>query len=66
VNEDREFSTRTIVGGKAASSAFAPVRTSLVDEDGWYWIEATIRRPKPIDESLFLDLVTDVSDSEFF
>jgi hypothetical protein len=33
--------------------------------DGWYWTESLIRRQKPIDESLFLDLITDVSDHEF-
>jgi hypothetical protein len=38
---------------------------STASHDGWYWTESLIRRQKPIDESLFLDLITDISDYEF-
>jgi hypothetical protein len=38
---------------------------STASHDGWYWTESLIRRQKPIDERLFLDLITDVSDYEF-
>lgn len=38
---------------------------SGIDGDGWYWHEAFVRRAKRVDESLFLDLLTDVSDYEF-
>ncbi|MGX7001529.1 hypothetical protein [Caballeronia sp. KNU42] len=58
------FSTRTIAGGKTTASSSTPM-LSGVDGDGWYWIEARVRRPKRVDESLFLDLLTDVSDYEF-
>ena len=58
------FSTQTIVGGKTTTSSSTRM-LSGVDGDGWYWIEARIRRPKRVDESLFLDLLTDVSDHEF-
>jgi hypothetical protein len=44
----------------------APKRKYLgADGEGWYWIEAGIRRPKLVNKSLFLDLLTDVSDYEF-
>lgn len=33
--------------------------------DGWYWREAWIRKAKLVDEELFLELLTDVSDHEF-
>lgn len=58
------FSTHTAAAGKATASSSAPM-LSRVDRDGWYWIEAKIRRAKRVDESLFLDLLTDVSDHEF-
>jgi hypothetical protein len=57
-------STQTAVGRKTINSSSAP-KLSKVEEDGWYWIEARIRRPKRVEESLFLDLLTDVSDYEF-
>jgi len=38
---------------------------SGIDGDGWYWYEASIRKAKRVDEALFLDLITDVSDHEF-
>lgn len=40
-------------------------RRSAIDAAGWYWHEAIIRRPKLVDEDLFLDLLTDVSDYEY-
>lgn len=58
------FSMQTIVEGRTTSSSSAPM-LSGVDGDGWYWIEARVRRAKRVDESLFLDLFTDVSDYEF-
>ncbi|MFK0379004.1 hypothetical protein [Pandoraea sp. NPDC090278] len=33
-----------------------------VKEDGWYWLESNVRRAVRVDEDLFIDLVTDVSD----
>jgi len=64
VGKGPALSTQTIVGGKTTSSSSAPL-LSRVDRDGWYWIEAQVRRPKRVEESLFLDLLTDVSDYEF-
>jgi hypothetical protein len=64
VEKGPAFSTRTIAGGKTTTSSSTPM-LSGVDGDGWYWIEARVRRPKRVDESLFLDLLTDVSDHEF-
>jgi hypothetical protein len=58
------ISTKTVVGGKTATSSSTRM-FSGVDGDGWYWIEARVRRPKRVDESLFADLLTDVSDYEF-
>ena len=64
VGKGPAFSTQTIAGGKTTISSSTPMRSG-VDEDGWYWIEARVRRAKRVDESLFLDLLTDVSDYEF-
>jgi hypothetical protein len=51
---------------QSSADGKAPARKRPgVEGDGWYWIEAGIRRPKRVDESLFLDLLTDVSDYEF-
>lgn len=58
------LSTQPPLGGEVARSSSAPM-FSEVDEDGWYWIEARVRRAKRVEESLFLDLLTDVSDYEF-
>ncbi|WDD95386.1 hypothetical protein Bsp3421_005558 [Burkholderia sp. FERM BP-3421] len=55
---------RPIVGRRAAAASSIRTRPG-VDEDGWYWIEASVRRSMRVDESLFLDLLTDVSDYEF-
>lgn len=65
VGKSPAFSTQTIAGGKTGISSSTPMRPG-VNGDGWYWIEALVRRPKRIDESLFLDLLTDVSDYEFY
>lgn len=59
-----EFKSSTIVGGKTMNTSSTPVLHG-VDGDGWYWIESGVRRPKRVDESLFIDLLTDVSDYEF-
>ncbi|MGF6807870.1 hypothetical protein OKW30_002996 [Paraburkholderia sp. Clong3] len=64
VGKGPTFSTQTTVGGKNTTSSSAPM-LSGVDGDGWYWIEARVRRAKRVEESLFLDLLTDVSDYEF-
>lgn len=64
VGKGPAISTQTVVAGKAARSSPMPM-LSGVDGDGWYWIEATVRRAKRVEESLFLDLLTDVSDYEF-
>jgi hypothetical protein len=53
-----------IADGRTSSDMARPI-TSGIDGDGWYWYEASIRRAKRVDESLFLDLLTDVSDYEF-
>jgi hypothetical protein len=45
-------------GGKASGRARPRV-------EGWCWIEARIRPAKRVEEGLFLDLLTDVSDYEF-
>jgi hypothetical protein len=58
------FSTQTLVGGKTTSSSSAPLLAG-VDAGDWYWIEARVRRAKRVEESLFVDLLTDVSDYEF-
>jgi hypothetical protein len=64
VGKGPAISTQTIVGGKTTGSSSEPM-LSGVDGDGWYWIEARVRRAKLVEESLFLDLLTDVSDYEF-
>jgi hypothetical protein len=64
VEKGKTYLTQSHVGGQAASSSSERM-FSGVDGEGWYWIEAHIRRPKRMDESLFLDLLTDVSDYEF-
>lgn len=64
VGKGSAFSTQTIVGEKTTTSSSTPM-LSGVDGDGWYWIEARVRRAKRVEESLFLDLLTDVSDYEF-
>lgn len=64
VHKGPMISTRTTVGAKTTTSSSTPM-LSGIDGDGWYWIEARVRRPKRVDESLFLDLLTDVSDYEF-
>ena len=64
VGTDPLLSTRDVVGGKIPrSSSF--LRRSRTSGDGWYWIESVVLRAKRIDEDLFLDLLTDVSDYEF-
>lgn len=57
-------SPQTIASEKTSASSSKPM-LSDVDGAGWYWIEARVRRAKPVDESLFIDLLTDVSDHEF-
>ncbi|MFM0505170.1 hypothetical protein [Paraburkholderia caffeinilytica] len=64
VGKGPAFSTQTIIGGKTVTSSSTPM-LSGVDGEGWYWIEARVRRAKRVEESLFLDLLTDVSDYEF-
>ncbi|RFU48067.1 hypothetical protein D0B32_11170 [Paraburkholderia sp. DHOC27] len=64
VGRSPALSTQTGVGGKFKASLSTPL-LSQVGEEGWYWIEATVRRAKLVDERLFLDLLTDVSDHEF-
>ena len=58
------ISEQSVVAGKATRSSSMPMHSG-VDGDGWYWIEATVRRAKRVEETLFLDLLTDVSDYEF-
>ena len=38
---------------------------SGINGDGWYWIEAVVRKARRIDESLFIDLLSDASDHDF-
>jgi hypothetical protein len=59
-----EYLTQTNVGGKTKRPSSRSLLSGVLEE-GWYWIEGGICRPKRVDESLFLDLVTDVSDYEF-
>ncbi|PMS16893.1 hypothetical protein C0Z18_22405 [Trinickia dabaoshanensis] len=54
----------TSADGKTSSDTPRPI-ISGIEGDGWYWYEAFIRRAKQVDENLFLDLLTDVSDYEF-
>jgi len=58
------YLTRADFGQKVPRRLMRPNRA--VEQDGWYWIEGHIRKPKLVDKSLFLDLLTDVSDYEFF
>lgn len=64
VGKGPAFPTQTVAGGKTATSSSAPMLPG-VDGDGWYWIEARVRRARRVEEGLFLDLLTDVSDHEF-
>lgn len=64
LDKERAFSASTIPEARTRTFSSTSMR-SRVGGDGWYWIEARIRRPKRVDESLFLDLLTDVSDYEF-
>jgi hypothetical protein len=59
-----ETATQRVVGSKTGSPIRVPYR---FDRDGWYWIDPVLPRLPPtlVDESLFLDLITDVSDYEF-
>jgi hypothetical protein len=43
VGKGPAFSTQTVVAGKTVSSSSVPMLTG-VDGDGWYWIEAKVRR----------------------
>jgi hypothetical protein len=54
----------TTADGRTSRDTPQPM-ISGIDGDGWYWYEASVRRAKRVDESLFLDLLTDVSDYEF-
>jgi hypothetical protein len=57
-------SSATTTDGKTTSDTPQPMISGIAG-DGWYWYEAFVRRAKRVDESLFLDLLTDVSDYEF-
>lgn len=35
-----------------------------INGDGWYWIEAVMRKARLVDEELFIDLLFDVSDHD--
>ncbi|ALM82474.1 hypothetical protein [Bordetella sp. N] len=58
-----EFKSATIVDGQTIHASRRMLRG--LDGDGWYWIESNVRKAKRVDESLFIDLFTDVSDYEF-
>jgi hypothetical protein len=64
VGEDPSVGIRFSPAGITTRDSSRP-RLSRVDRDGWYWVEARVRRAKHVDESLFIDLLTDVSDYEF-
>jgi len=53
------------VGTMRAGDPLRKPILSGVDGDGWYWIEASVRRAKQVEEELFIELLTDVSDYEF-
>ncbi|MGS1035951.1 hypothetical protein [Burkholderia glumae] len=36
-----------------------------IDGEGWYWLETSITRAKRVDETLFIDLLSDATDHEF-
>jgi hypothetical protein len=55
-------STQSDTKGKTGTSS--PRWLSDVERDGWYWIEGNILRPKLVDESLFVDLLTYVLNHE--
>ncbi|AKM31370.1 hypothetical protein AB870_16475 [Pandoraea faecigallinarum] len=66
------FQGEAVLGPKSATIVtHRPGRASTarivrnIEVDGWYWFEARVRRPVFIDEALFLDLLTDVSNYEF-
>ncbi|MCP3020391.1 hypothetical protein [Cupriavidus basilensis] len=63
VGRGPEFKSATIANGQTVHSSSARILHG-VDGDGWYWIESKVRRAKRVDESLFIDLLTDVSDYE--
>ncbi|SOE94977.1 hypothetical protein SAMN05414139_07825 [Burkholderia sp. D7] len=58
------ISMKAIIHGKTTSESSRPM-LSGVDGDGWYWMETAIGRAKHVDESLFMDLLTDASDYDF-
>ncbi|GAB7526654.1 hypothetical protein [Paraburkholderia sp. 2C] len=45
-------------GTEGRAGASSPRWLSDVERDGWYWMEGNILRPKLVDESLFVDLLT--------
>ena len=65
IGQGPTFSVDTISeDGSVMRGASRPM-ISGVDGDGWYWYEASVRRATRVDERLFVDLITDVSDYEF-
>ncbi|MBV8048987.1 MAG: hypothetical protein JO171_17695 [Paludibacterium sp.] len=56
------ISKRTVVDGKTTDGG--PERPMIpgINGDGWYWLEPPARRAKHVDETLFGDLLRDVSD----
>lgn len=64
VAADATFPKPNSAGEK--TGRYKPPTLARVDKDGWYWTEGAVLRPKLVDESLFLDLLTYVSDYEFF
>lgn len=63
VGKGPAYKTYTIVNGKECSVMRPLLRD--INGDGWYWVESTLRRARRVDEALFMDLLTDVSDYDF-
>ncbi|WP_413193421.1 hypothetical protein [Pararobbsia alpina] len=63
--DDPERTASAASGDDVISRAMHSSAYSGHAGDGWYWREAQIRKAKLVDESLFLEMITDVSDHEF-
>lgn len=65
VGKGPTITIQTVVEGKPNDNEPGRPIIPGIDGDGWYWVEASVRRAKRVDEALFVDLLTDVSDYDF-